>query len=232
MIKLVNEIKNCKLIDNNKLIEILKNSNLKAEDFLKYSDFNHHPSLSYGRNKIYEGTNFTMFLMSWGKSDYTAIHSHGLSDWGAVYFFNGIDHRLYNISDNKIILADKSQIPAGAVVPVQGNLIHAMGNIGSQPLMTLHIYGSNNSISLANDNSKVYELEKKQIRVTNGAAYINIENELCKQNLPGIETNPETLTDYLQTILHFYKRINSETMIKNIETILANPAVYFEKQFV
>jgi predicted metal-dependent enzyme (double-stranded beta helix superfamily) len=232
MLKIINEIENCEQIDSHKLIDILKNSNLKAEDFIKYNNFDHPTSLSYGRNKIYEGKNFSVFLMSWAKDDYTAIHSHGHSNWGAVYLFGGINHRLYQISNQKLILAEKSQVRAGTLVPVEGNLIHAMGNLDSRPLMSLHIYGSNNSIAIANDNSSVFELEKKQTRITNGAAYINIENELCKQTLEGIETNMETLTDYLQTILHFYKRIDSKTMIRKIEKFLVTPEIYFEKQLV
>jgi cysteine dioxygenase len=232
MLELLKAIKSCKQIDSDKLVDILESLKPIPEDFFGFNNFNHHPSLSYGRNKIYEGRNFSVFIMSWLKNDFTAIHSHGTSDWGAVYFFGDMDHKLYRLSANNLKLADKSKIRAGSIVPVAGELIHAMGNMSNSPVLTLHIYGTDQSATPANDDSSVFELEKRQVRITNGAAYINIADDLCRQTLPGVDTDAETLTDYLQTILPFYKRINAEDMVQNIDTLVGNPSLYFEKQLV
>lgn len=232
MLELLKAIKSCSNIDSDKLVSILNSLKPIPEDFFGFNYFNHHPYLSYGRNKIYEGANFSIFLMSWLKDDFTAIHSHGTSDWGAVYFFGDIDHKLYQVNGNYLKLAGKSRISAGTIVPVSGELVHAMGNHSNHPVMTLHIYGTNESSAPANDNSSVFELEKRQVRITNGSAYLNISEELCRETLPGVDTDPETLLDYLQAILPFYKRINEGLMVQNIEAMMENPSTYFEKHLV
>lgn len=232
MLELLKAIKSCRNINSDKLVDILKCLKPIPEDFFGFNNFNHQPSLSYGRNKIYEGKNFSIFLMSWLKDDFTAIHSHGTSDWGAVYFFGDIEHKLYQVNGNFLKLAERSQIPAGTIVPVSGELVHAMGNLSNVPVMTLHIYGTNKSVVAANENSSVFELEKQQVRVTNGAAYINIGEDWCYETLPGVETDSETLSDCLQTILPFYRRINDIAMVQNIEAMLKSASICFEKQLV
>jgi hypothetical protein len=220
-------IESCHRVDNNFLVALLKDAKLKAEDFQKFQHYNHDAALSYGRTVVYEATNFIIYVMSWAPGDFTAIHSHGYSDWGCVVFFSDTNHNLYHANGKEILLAGKSIIPKGSVVPVAGNFVHAMGNLTDKPFMTLHIYGSYKKISNANDYSRVFEIEKKQIRTTNGAAYINISDEYCKKTEQGLMTNTETLVDYLQIVLPYYKRNRSASMVERIEGYLRAPESYF-----
>jgi hypothetical protein len=226
LLKIIEGIECSKLIDNNVLVDIVRQSNLIEKDFLPYNKLDHPIEQSYGRNNIYEGTNYSIFLMSWSSGDFTGIHSHGLSDWGAVYFFGNMDHRLYNASGKKIELAQKGIVPEGSVVPVKGSLVHAMGNLGEKPVLTLHIYGWRQPNSNANDNSFVYELEKKQIRTTDGSAFINIADKLCKKTEKGIIANTETVTDYFEIINPFYIRNKNKNMDNYIKKVLKNPELY------
>jgi predicted metal-dependent enzyme (double-stranded beta helix superfamily) len=214
-------------IDNSFLVALLKEANLNAENFHIYQNYKHDAALSYGRTVAYEGRNFIIYVMSWAPGDFTAIHSHGYSDWGSVVFFSDTNHNLYHADGHKISLAEKSIIPKGSIVPVNGNLVHAMGNLTDRPFITLHIYGSHQALSNANDFSLVYEIEKKQIRTTNGSAYINISEENCKKTDHGLVTNVETLVDYLQIILPYYKRNKLNSAIKKIEDYLIDPESYF-----
>jgi hypothetical protein len=225
---LIDNIEDRKIIDNTSLVEIIKQANLKESDFLKYSQFNHGITESYGRNKVYEGANFSIYIMSWSTGDFTAIHSHGYCAWGAVYFFGDTSHRLYKASGNKIELVNKGVVPKGTIAPVTGNLVHAMGNDGQSPVMTLHVYGSDNGTSNANDDSLVYELEKKRISTTSGEAYLNLEPERIKQTVSGISTNVETITDYFRILLPYYRKTQNQQTVKHLEDILRNPQLYFE----
>jgi len=170
---LINEIEKDNTLTNETLVRILKKQDLAVADFIDFADFDHSPDLSYGRTKLYQGLNFVIYLMSWVEGDFTAIHNHGQSDWGAVVFLGEINHRLYTNENGALKLADKSIIPAGTIVPVNGNLIHAMGNLAQKPSLTLHIYGSDRNLSLPNTTSHIYELEKKRVRITLGEAYID-----------------------------------------------------------
>jgi predicted metal-dependent enzyme (double-stranded beta helix superfamily) len=226
--EIVSDISYCPTINNVILIDILTNAGIKSEDFLQFNTFNHDSLKSYGRNKIFESRNFTIYLMSWAWGDFTAIHSHGLADWGAVCFLGDVNHRLYKTKHNKIELTEKGIIPQGAIVPVTGNLVHAMGNLNETPVMTLHIYGSNNLNSNANDNSVVYELEKNRMSTTAGSAFINMSDGFIKNTETGIETNTETITDYFEIISNFYQKNNITGMCKYIDTVLGNPEIYFK----
>jgi cysteine dioxygenase len=222
-------IESSQRVDNMFLMSLLKRANLKDEDFSYYQNYRHDPSLSYGRSVIREGKNFIIYMMSWAPGDFTAIHSHGYSEWGGVVFFSNANHRLYQADGKKITLVEKSIIPKGSIVPVQGGFVHAMGNLSDDPFMTLHIYGSGRAGSNANDFSEVYEIEKKRIRTTNGAAYINISDEHCKKTEIGLVTDIDTLVDYLQIVLPYYKKNGISSCVEKIEGYLADPESYFSE---
>jgi predicted metal-dependent enzyme (double-stranded beta helix superfamily) len=224
--KIIAGIENEKNIDCSRLLELIKQNIPENADYLPFNKFEHPVCDSYGRNNIYEGKNFSIYIMSWAPGDFTAIHSHGLSDWGAVYFFSDINHRLYTASGNKVELAQKGIVPAGTIVPVSGDLVHAMGNLGKSPVITLHIYGLNQQKSNANDNSFVYEMEKKQIRTTDGSAYINIREELCKRTDKGIVSNAETVKDYFEIISSYYRKNKLTPMVNYIQKVLLSPELY------
>ncbi|MCX6231569.1 MAG: cysteine dioxygenase family protein [Bacteroidetes bacterium] len=225
--RLLEGIENNNITDSNRLVSLMKALKLNADDFNAYTFFDHSITESYGRKKIYEGENFVIFLMSWAVGDFTAIHSHGNTDWGGVYFCDDINHRLYQVENNNIELKDSSIIPAGTIVAVNGSLVHAMGNLSNKPLKSLHIYGSNQKISNANDFSRVYELEKNQIRTTDGAAYININENKCKETEVGLYTTKDTILDYFSIILPFYKKNKLNDMADYIEAVMKNPDLYF-----
>lgn len=223
---LINEIQTNNRMNSETLIQLIKGSDLKENDLIPFSNFNHEVSLSYGRTKIFEGSNFVIYLMSWAKGDYTAIHNHGFTDWGAVYFPGEISHRLYKLEDMTILLANTSLISPGTIVPVNGSLIHAMGNLSDEPVVSLHIYGSDNSIGNSNTGSHIYEIEKKHIRTTHGEAYLN-GNENIEEAISGLTTNSATLEDYFTVIRHYYQRNNLTEMSRYIDSILANQELYF-----
>ena len=223
---LINFLENVQEIDCDKLTTFLKSIEMRSADYLPFNYFDHPVNESYGRNKISEGRNYSIFLMSWAPGDFTAIHSHGLSDWGAVCFFGDTTHRLYKADGNRIELVQKGIVPAGTVVPVTGNLVHAMGNMGDNPIMSLHIYGSDNSLSNANDDSEIYEIEKHRVSTTNGSAFLNSEDKFIKKWEKGIVSNSETISDYFEIIKTYYSRNKIVHMADYIDLILRKPELF------
>jgi len=195
-------------IENIALLKIVKNAGITEKDFVQYSKFDHCKTESYGRNTLYKGKNFGIYVMSWSPGDFTGIHGHGHSEWGVVYFLGDADHRTYKVAGNKVELETSEIISEGAAAPVCGDLVHAMGNLSREPFITLHIYGSNSYSGAITEDSKLYELEKNRIRTTLGPAYLNISDDLCKNKVSGIITDEKTKTDYYKIIQQFYKRNN------------------------
>ena len=64
--------------------QLIKESDISYEDLLPWADFDHPVKDSYGRKMVFEGPNFEVMVMSWVPGDYSAIHDHGYTQWGAV----------------------------------------------------------------------------------------------------------------------------------------------------
>ena len=210
------------------LLQLIPSLNLLAEDFSELADFNHLKHYSYGRTKLYKGTNFVIFLMSWAKNDFTAIHNHGQADCGAVYFLGEVNHRSYQVENNHLLLTGHSIIPTGTVVPVPGALVHAMGNLSDQPSLSLHIYGFNHPSETTDTTTRIFELEKKRVRFTSGEAFLDGHESFGKPSID-VTTNEETLVDYLKIILPYYEMNHKPAMVKQIKAILQDPSSYFRK---
>jgi len=223
---LISEMEQYETLANEELIRFLPTYQFKAENFWHLADFDHSPKYSYGRTKIYQGGNFAIFLMSWSPNDFTAIHNHGQSDWGAVCFLGEVNHRLYQLENQSILLADKAIIPAGTVVPVTGNLVHAMGNLSKQSSLSLHIYGSNQTMEKPDITTRIYELEKKRVRITSGEAFIG-GDESYGEPSNDLSTNVETLIDYLKILLPFYEKNGNRTITSYIKSVIQDPSLYF-----
>jgi len=195
-----------KEIQNKTLVDIVKNSGIAEKEYDCFAKFDHCKTESYGRNTIFQGKNFGIYIMSWSPGDFTAVHSHGHSEWGVVYFFGNADHRTYSVEANKIELMTSEIIKKGTIAPVCGDLVHAMGNLSDQVFITLHIYGSNNYIGSVTEDSKVYEIEKDRIRTTFGPAFINIADNLCKKDVQSLNTDERTRNDHSSLIKQFYQQ--------------------------
>ena len=170
--QLIRKIESAAAIDNSMLLAWLAESDLEVADILSFSYFNHPGRESYGRNQIYLSTRVKIFVMSWNPGDFTAIHDHEPSEWGAVQFFGDISHRLYSVDGNIIRLKQSDTLHSGMRVGVNGRLIHAMGNHSGNPVLTLHIYGTNSNFD-GSWRTRVYEPEKKRVILTDGSAFLD-----------------------------------------------------------
>lgn len=221
--QLIKNIEYLHVNSSEQLIKLVSGSEICEQDVRNIANHDHPAENSYGRKMLYKGKNFVVFLMTWNQDDFTAIHSHGSTDWGCVYFLGKIDHRLYNAHNLSITLANKSIIPDRTIVSVTGNLVHAMGNLSKEPSYSLHIYGSGSNISIPNDGAFVYEIEKQQIRETDGSASINVPESVCKSTTTGLKTDKETLIDYLNIVLPYYVKNENQRMIDLIKNALNYP---------
>lgn len=221
--KIIEELNHCATVDNLILCEIVANSGLSAEQFEPFHTFNHAPSASYGRRLLYSNDHFKILLMSWCSDDFTAIHNHGATQWGCVYFMGQATHRIYEKNNGLLTIKQKEGFEHGQIADVCGDMIHIMGNSSGKDFMTLHIYGLDAPADGAEELAEVFAPERNKVFFTSGEAYLNIPNELVKDEKECSGVEPETMADYLHLIQPFYRRINDKMMTSEINSFLHQP---------
>jgi len=200
-----------------KLIEFLKNNKktikpvelktfleqvkIEENDLMPWADFEHPKHEGYGRKLVFEDSNFEVMVMSWVPNDFSAIHNHGFTQWGAVQVFGPASHYVFKKSELNIELVEKQTLKTNQILMVTNGLIHQMGNQTVNPYLTLHIYGSKNDIDVVTADSLIYELEKNRVVKTTGGAFFQLsENEV--EFVSEINcSNENTLLEFATTIL-------------------------------
>ncbi|MEM1367203.1 MAG: cysteine dioxygenase family protein, partial [Cyanobacteria bacterium P01_H01_bin.15] len=137
---------------------VLKNAQVSADDLFPWADFKHSPTDSYGRQLLYHGGNFEIMVMTWLPGDFSAIHDHGSTQWGAVQCFGHADHYIYRFCDHKLRDYATAHYTPGMIRAVNHDLIHQMGNTGDEPFLSLHVYGSPTAQPDITGNARVFNL--------------------------------------------------------------------------
>ena len=220
--KLILDIKNAGKMDNSLITEIVNSNKLSEKDLGAFVSFGHANSQSYGRKLIFDNGNFKLLLMSWKAGDFTAIHNHGNTEWGCVYFFGEASHRLYEIVDDELKIIQKDNFHEGQIAAVCGDLTHMMGNAGSKDFTTLHIYGSNTRNSNVSENAKVYLPEFKKVVTTMGSAYLNMDSNIMLSEKLLLKMRQDVLLDYVTLVKPFYERTKKFDIIRRMEKQMAS----------
>jgi len=206
--KLIIGLENTQSINSHLVTELVSQSKVCPADLKRYESFGHNPGESYGRKLIYDNGRFKILLMSWKSGDFTAIHNHGYTEWGCVYFFGNATHRIYEVENGELRMIDKENFLDGQVAPVCGDLIHIMGNAGKTDFTTLHVYGTTTDGQKALKDALVYFPELDKMVTTTGPAFLNIDNSYIVKEEPFKKINPETFADYIQLVTPFFERNN------------------------
>jgi predicted metal-dependent enzyme (double-stranded beta helix superfamily) len=217
---LINDIANCPAMDNKTLSHILAGKKLSGTDFKDFETYDHPVCHSYGRQLIYDYGSFKILLMSWAPGDFTAIHNHGYTEWGCVFFFGEATHRMFKIENGQLSITQSDVFADGFVAPVCGDLIHIMGNAGTKGFTTLHIYGSNTRAGDISQNSNIFLPEHGIKASTMGSAYLEPEQNLIIAEKPFLCRNLQLLEDYFSLVKPFYERNNRTAVIKKMDAIL------------
>jgi predicted metal-dependent enzyme (double-stranded beta helix superfamily) len=220
--KLINDIRYHSYLSNSLVADIVDSNQLNEKDIAPYYSFEHSENESYGRQLIYDNGNFKILLMSWKSGDFTAIHNHGYTEWGCVYFFGEATHRLYSVDDNELKLIKKENFQKGQIAYVCGDLTHMMGNSGTTDFATLHIYGSNTRRKDISKDAVVYLPEFDKEVTTMGSAYLNMDKKYILSEKPLLSIATDLLADYYNLVKPFYERNNHSGILKNIDNKLYN----------
>ncbi|MEM9820722.1 MAG: cysteine dioxygenase family protein [Bacteroidota bacterium] len=186
--------------------ELVLAANVQEADMMEYADFDHPIEDCYGRKMVYENENFEVMVMSWNPGDYSSIHNHGYTQWGVVQVFGHTHHCIYRIKDNELCFTRKELLPKKTAIKVNNALIHQMGNAGSDPYMTLHVYGCNNEIENITADAKNYDLEYDRISHTTGGAFFNLPSDCIYDFEKGPQPTQSVFLHYASLLMDYYNR--------------------------
>ncbi|MEM9541344.1 MAG: cysteine dioxygenase family protein [Cyanobacteria bacterium P01_E01_bin.42] len=131
-------------------------------------------------------------VMSWRDRDYSAIHDHGSTEWGAVQCFGRGEHYTYRL-DNGILRTDqKCDFKPGEVKLVDRDLIHQMGNVSDEYFLSLHVYGCNSPEGTITGNARLFDLWEGSIQRADGGAFFGLPEAEINDRAYGLQGDRET----------------------------------------
>jgi len=130
-----------KLFENKKITKpedlnaALQNFSFNIDDYRK--DLLFPEDLPYGRNLLYQSSNFEAILMNWKPKNESNIHDHGNS-FGCVVVLDGEVKNIVVNDQNKVV--EISKCTKGAFAEVPKGIYHQLQNKTDEFAVTLHFY--------------------------------------------------------------------------------------------
>lgn len=195
-----------------KVADYVKDASISVEDLVPYADFDHPTENGYGRQIAFAGKNYEIMVMSWNPGDFSAVHDHGYTTWGAVQVFGNIMHHIFAVKKARFTLTKKEILIDGTIIKVNNPLIHQMGNVTSSPYLTLHVYGDNVHVGNVTADSRIFDLETGLIKHTTGGAFFNLPDEKIYDVEKMPEIDYQTFVHQASILMQYYQRYPEEKM--------------------
>ncbi|MBP0022284.1 MAG: cysteine dioxygenase family protein [Cyanobacteria bacterium SBLK] len=172
--------------------ECILEARVSARDLMPWADFDHPIEDSYGRQLVYSSHCFKIMVMSWRDRDYSAIHDHGATEWGAVQCFGRGEHYEYRLENSILRTEGKSDFQPGEVKLVDRYLIHQMGNLSGEYFLSLHVYGCNTPEGTITGNARLFDLWEESIQRADGGAFFGLPEAEINDRAYGLRGDGET----------------------------------------
>ncbi|NEO64651.1 MAG: cysteine dioxygenase [Moorea sp. SIO4G2] len=190
--RLISNIKNQSAMVPTIARECILDARISPEDLMGWADFDHPITDSYGRKLIYHGGSFEIMVLSWAPGDYTTIHDHGASQWGAVQCFGEAEDYMYTLTDGVLQTQKRLEFSSAQVKAVADDMIHQMGNPGQSAFLSLHVYGGENPNSSITSNTRIFDLFEGSIQRTDGAGFFCLPEAEIKERHYGLQADANT----------------------------------------
>ena len=207
---IVGKLTETKSLRPSQMVKIIREANVRPEELEPWADFDHPVEDSYGRKLVYKGGHFEIMVMSWRPGDFSAIHDHGHTQWGAVQIFGPAEHATFRTEDGYISTLNRWQVKAGDIVGVSHSLTHQMGNPTSNTFfLSLHVYGDVQEQENVTGDARIYELYSGNIQRVDGGVFFAIPQTGIKK----LEQGP--LPDFPTRLRHMVELIRRLRKIEN-----------------
>jgi SAM-dependent methyltransferase/predicted metal-dependent enzyme (double-stranded beta helix superfamily) len=203
---LIRMLEEAKDLTPRKARELLLSANLQAEDLEPWSELEHPVRDSYGRKLIFDGGYFEMMAMSWTPGDFSAIHDHGYTEWGAVQVFGPAEHAVFLEQDGDITTLSRAEVKPGEVMSVGHQLVHQLGNPSNTNFMSFHMYGCyGRPKGGVTADARIFDLEEGSVQRTDGGVFFAMPENQIKRREAG--PHPDYLT-WLRNVIELKNRID------------------------
>lgn len=186
--------------------QLMADAQISEADVVPWADYNHPTLDGYGRKLAYHTDKFEVMIMTWNPGDYSSVHDHGYTQWGAVQVFGDVLHQSYSTTGEKFKLSSKEILPKGSIAKVNNALVHQMGNATTKPYLTLHMYGANEPHGTVTADMKIYELETGVVRKTDGGAFFNLTDDVAPIIGAMLPIEKETFVNQASILIQYYCR--------------------------
>ncbi|CAG5082486.1 methyltransferase domain-containing protein [Parvicella tangerina] len=221
---LINELSSQSSLTPAMVIKAMKDANVQEVDLLEWTDFEHALTDSYGRKMVHKAPNFEVMVMSWCPGDFSAIHDHGHTTWGAVQVFGENEHATFRVQDSEISTLNRTTFDYGQIVGVGHNLIHQMGNATDQNILTLHVYGVQEPVDNVTGDARLYDLAANKIQIVNGGVFFDLPPEEISQQIEGPEGDfPTKLRHMVEWGNRIAKSNPADERIEQIKQEISSP---------
>ncbi|HKK89310.1 MAG TPA: methyltransferase domain-containing protein [Saprospiraceae bacterium] len=157
------------------IARVLRESHVQEEDLKPWMDFNHADRDGYGRKLVYKSPYFEVMVMSWKPGDFSAIHDHGHTQWGAVKIFGPAEHATFRVEDDRIYTLARWRVKPGDIVGVGHSLIHQMGNPEKeQSFISLHVYGDFQKRNSITGDARIFDVDRGEIQRVDGGVFYHL----------------------------------------------------------
>ena len=212
-----------------KVAELVQTANIQVGDVEPFADYDHPIADGYGRKMAVETDHFEIMVMSWNSGDFSSIHDHGYTEWGAVQVFGNVMHHSFSNQGSEFKLSKKEILTTGSIAKVNHPLIHQMGNVTSEPYVTLHIYGSNDHAGVVTADARIFELETGLIKHTTGGAFFNLPDDQVYDITSMKPVERQTFVHQAALLLQYYERYDNAVIAEKRTNLLQRLEAIEEK---
>lgn len=189
---------------------------VEPKDLEPWADFDHPVTDSYGRKLVYKGDNFEIMVMSWRPGDFSTIHDHGYTQWGAVQIFGPAEHATFRVLEDQISTLARWIVTPGDVVGVSHSLVHQMGNPTSDTFfLSMHVYGEEEDVDNVTGDARVFDLENETIQRVDGGVFFALPPEGVKRVEPGPRPDFPTRLRHMVELIRRLRKMENRGMNKS-----------------
>jgi SAM-dependent methyltransferase/predicted metal-dependent enzyme (double-stranded beta helix superfamily) len=179
-------------------------SGVTENDIMPWADYDHPVGDSYGRKLVYKEDNLEIMVMSWRPGDFSALHDHGYTEYGAVKVFGHAEHAAFHVEEDTIRTLSRWMLQPGETISVSHSLVHQMGNPGEAPFLSLHVYGTPVPQENITGAARVFDLQNQVIQRVDGGVFFALPPDAVLRTEPGPEPDFPT---YLRYMIELYRRL-------------------------
>ncbi len=217
ILELIEAVDACSELTPDLARRLLGHIELQPADVMPWADFDHPVTDGYGRKLVFAGARFELMVMSWRPGDYSAIHDHGATQWGAVRYLGPAEHVVFREHEGRLGVHERRMQTPGSVCAVDHDLIHLMGNPGTTPFLSIHLYGVDCPTPLVTGDARIFDLYERRIQRTDGGVFFGLPESEIRRREPCPQAEPEAI------LLHH--RLMHDRIGRILEAGLGNEAL-------